>query len=280
MNRILLTLTLILATTLSALATYTVHSFSGNVSVRHEGRIVNPEKGMKLASGDEFTIGQGAWVEIYNAATKEIYKSTGQGKFTVMNIMLGAKKKSKNTVGAVNDRWTLAKKSDKSTTRLYTEGLVKRSMTVYDPEAENMEVEPYQLALHIFNAFTNPSESGKHSFPTEVTSTRLDGNGLNFSVSNKLSHPIYMNLVKINETSLGSIELSELGQPAGCYVLLPGQTISRGQLEGLLPGESHLLILTYCRFDIDNLIDETNKLFLTPPTEEPDASLPVFSGRL
>ena len=280
MNRILLTLTLILTTVLSALSTYTVHSFSGNVTVRHDGHVVSPEKGMKLASGDEFNIGSGAWVEIYNAATKEIYKSTGQGKFTVMNIMLGAKKKSRNTVGAVNDRWSLAKKSDKGSTRLYTEGLVKRSMTVFDPEAENMEVEPYQLALHIFNTFTNPTENGKRSFPTEVTSTRLDGNGLNFSVTNQLAHPIYMNLVKINETALESIELSELGQPMGCYVLLPGQTISRGQLEGLKPGESHLLILTYCRFDIDNLIDETNKLLMTPPTDEPEASLPVFTGRL
>lgn len=276
---LLITLTL-LAGWLQMSANYTLNSFSGNVTVRQNGRTGDAQKGMTLTSADEITIAKGGTVEIYNASTKELFTSSTPGTNTVMGIMLDSRKKASNTVGSMNERWTVGKNKSEGNTRLYTEGLVKRTMTVYDPEARNFEVDPHQLAIHVYSALTSDRQPGKRIFPTEVASSRLEDNGLGFSVTNTLKHPIYMNLIKINETAPDAVELSELGQPMWCYVILPGQTISRSQLEGLDKANSHLLIMTYCRFDIDNLIEQTNEFLKSPPTESSDSTLPVFIGRL
>lgn len=281
MNRLLLLFISIFISALPALANYTLYSYSGKISIRQCGKDVTPQKGMKVGAADEITIGPGASVEIYNAATKEIFKSTEEGKISVMSIMLAARKQSSNTLDAINERWTMRKNgSSSNNNRLYTEGLVKRSMNVYDPAAENKEVDPHQLALHICSNMREPGKFDSVKFPAEVTSRHLEGDGLNFNVFNSLAFPIYMNVIKFQETSLGSIELSELGQPMSSYVILPGQSITREQMHGLNSSDSHILILTYCRFDIDNLIEETNKLLQEAPTQDPDAELPVYTGRL
>lgn len=280
MNRFILIFVSLIISWLSVSANYTLYSFSGNISIQHGGKEVVPEKGMKVNAADEIVIGPGASVEIYNAMTKEIFKSVGEGKTSVMRIMLDARKQSNNSISAINDRWTLSKNSTPGNNRLYTEGLVKRSMHVYDPAAENKEVDPYQLALHIYNAISNPVKLTSGNYPTEVSSKHLEDRGLNFNVANSLAFPIYMNVIKIQETSLGSVELSELGQPMSSYVILPGQSIAREQLHGLNNADIHILILTFCRFDIDKLIEETNKLIQNPYFGNPDSELPVYIGRL
>lgn len=280
MNRVLLLLLTLMISAMSALANYTLYSFSGNVTIRQGGKNVVPEKGMKMGAADEITIGPGASVEIYNATTKEIFKSIGEGKTSAMRIMLDARKQAGNSFGAINDRWTMSKGGTSNNNRLYTEGLVKRSMNIYDPAAENKEVDPHQLALHIYNIISDPSRLDSIEYPTEVVSKHLENNGLKFRVANSLAFPVYMNVVKFQETAGGGIELSELGQPISSYVILPGQSITRDQLQGLNGNESHLLILTFCRFDIDSLIEETNKLLQNQPSETPDAELPVYLKRL
>lgn len=275
----LICISLIIAT-MSAVANYTLYSFSGNITLTKGGRSITPEKGMKVGAADEIVIGPGATVEIYNSATKEIFRSVSEGKTSVMGIMLDARKQSGNSMDAINERWTMSKSDTAGNNRLYTEGLVKRSMHVYDPAAENREVDPHQLALHICSTMRDPGRFDAVVFPTEVSSEHYEGGGLNFSVANSLAFPIYMNVIKIQETSLNSVELSELGQPMSCYVILPGQSISREQLHGLDSSDSHILILTYCRFDIDRLIEEANSLLQTPADQLPDADLPLYLRRL
>lgn len=280
MNRILLVLFSLLFAFFTASANYTLYSFSGNISLRQGGSEITPVKGMKVGAADEITIGPGGSVEIYNAATKEIFRSVGEGKTSVMGIMLDARKQSGNSMGAINDRWTMSKNGGSGNNRLYTEGMVKRSFNVYDPAAENKEIDSHQLALHLYNAIKTSSGKDLTKSPTEITSDRPALDGLNFSVSNTLTHPVYLNVIKIDETSLGSVELSELGQPMSSYVILPGQTISRGQVHGLRNTDSHFIILTYCRFDIDNLIEDINSLLKNASSGQADAELPVFIGRL
>ena len=77
MNRIIVLLIALSLTAISALANYTLYSFSGNITIRQAGKNVTPEKGMKVGAADEIVIGPGATVEIFNATTKEIVKSTG-----------------------------------------------------------------------------------------------------------------------------------------------------------------------------------------------------------
>ena len=235
---------------------------------------------MKVNASDQIDIPQGAKVEIYNSATKEIFSSSGAGKNSVMGIMLDARKQASKTAGAINDRMRFSAGGGNPDTRLYTEGLVKRSMQVYDPGAESLVVEPRALALHIANALLAPQTLESSAIPTPVAHSHLDGGGMQFRVENVLGFPVYLNVVKIRETSLGSVEISELGQPMGSYVVLPGQAIAREHFGGLDPAESHILVITHCRFDIDELIEHINTILSENDNEQPDSNLPVYLRRL
>ena len=279
MKRLILIIAII-STALTMQANYTLYSFTGNITVTQGGKQVTPEKGMKVNASDQIDIAPGAKVEIYNAATKEIFTSSKSGKNSVMGIMLDARKQASKTAGAINDRMRFSAGGGNPDTRLYTEGLVKRSMQVYDPGAESLVVEPRALALHIANALRSPQSLDGSAIPIPVTHSHTEGSGMKFRVENSLGFPIYLNIVKIRETSLGSVEISELGQPMGCYVVLPGQAIAREHFAGLDPAESHILIMTHCRFDIDELIEQINKIITENDSEQPDANLPVYLRRL
>ena len=279
MKRLLLFIAIISAT-VTLHANYTLYSFTGNITITQAGKQVTPEKGMKVNASDQIDIPQGAKVEIYNSATKEIFSSSVAGKNSVMGIMLDARKQASKTAGAINDRMRFSAGGGNPDTRLYTEGLVKRSMQVYDPGAESLVVEPRALALHIANALLAPQTLESSAIPTPVAHCHLDGGGMQFRVENVLGFPVYLNVVKIRETSLGSVEISELGQPMGSYVVLPGQAIAREHFAGLDPAESHILVITHCRFDIDELIEHINTIFSENDNEQPDSNLPVYLRRL
>ena len=281
MKRILSYILALLAISLPLQAKYVLYSFSGGITVKQANRDVKPEKGMELNASDEITIPKGAKVEIYNTVTKEIFTSINSGMKSVMGIMLDARKQAEKTAGAINDRMRFsANGNQNNSSRLYTEGLVKRSMQVYDPEAQNLIVAPEVLALHVLSALKTASQDGAVDFPTALTHNRIGDSGLEFKIENSLSFPIYVNLIKINETQLGSIEISELGQPMGCYVLLPGQTLARQHFAGLPSTDSHYLVMTHCRFDIDELIARVNSLLSEANDQTPDAQLPVYITRL
>lgn len=282
MKRIIAYLMILLAAVMPTEAKYTLYSFSGDITVKQSNRDVKPERGMELNATDEINIPKGAQVEIYNTVTKEIFTSVTNGLTSVMGIMLDARKQSQKTAGAINDRMRFSALGNQNkSTRLYTEGLVKRSMQVYDPEAENLIVAPDELALHILKAVKSSNDTlATTEFPTDFSHTHIGDTGLEFNIENSLPFPIYINLIKLSEISLDRFEISELGQPMGCYVLLPGQTIARKHLTGLLPTDSHYLILTYCRFDIDELISSLNELLTAEPQREPDTQLPVYISRL
>lgn len=280
MKRLILLLAILVAA-VSLRANYTIYSFSGKVTVTQAGKQTAAEKGMKVNASDQIEIGQGAKVEIYNAATKEIFTSSTAGRNSVMGIMLDARKQASKTTGAINDRMRFSAAGGNPDTRLYTEGLVKRSMQTYDPGAESLVVEPRALALHIAGALRNPQTLDTNAeSPIPLTHNHKDGGGLRFRVENTRSFPIYINIIKVSETALGNIEISELGQPMGSYVVLPGQAISREHFAGLDMAESHILVLTNCRFDIDELIEQVNMIFADNVTDSPDANLPVFLRRL
>lgn len=279
MKRLLLIIAIISAA-LTMQANYTLYSFSGNITVLQGGKQINPQKGMKVNASDQIEIAPGAKVEIYNAATKEIFSSSKSGKNSVMGIMLDARRQASKTAGAINDRMRFSAAGGNPDTRLYTEGLVKRSMQVYDPGAESLVVEPRALALHIANALRTPQSLDGSAIPVPITHSHTDGGGIQFRVENSLGFPVYLNVLKIRETALGSVEISELGQPMGCYVVLPGQSIAREHFVDLNPAESHILIMTHCRFDIDELIEQINKIFAENDCEQPDPNLPVYLRRL
>ena len=175
MKRIIAYLLIFLAAVMTSEAKYTLYSFSGDIIIKQSNRDVKPERGMELNATDEINIPQGAQVEIYNTVTKEIFTSVSHGLTSVMGIMLDARKQSQQTAGAINDRMRFsALGSDSKSSRLYTEGLVKRSMQVYDPEAENLIVAPDELALHILKALRTSSDTlAVNEFPTDFIHTHI-----------------------------------------------------------------------------------------------------------
>ena len=280
MKHILTFILVLLAASLPMQAKYELYKFQGNITVKKANQDVTPEKGMELNASDQIYIPQGGMVEIYNTVTKEIFSSVDEGQKSVMGIMLDARKQSEKTTSAINDRMRFAASGNQGGARLYTEGLVKRSMQVYDPEAQNLIVEPEVLALHILKSVKAATSGAAGEFPTALTHERLGDSGLEFKIENSMSFPIYLNVIKVNETQLGSIEISELGQPMGCYVLLPGQSLSRQHFAGLSPTDSHYLVMTHCRFDIDELISHVNALLSANSDKAADAELPVHISRL
>lgn len=281
MKKLILFLILTLLAPMSVSAKYLLYGYTGDVLLKQADGNVKPEKGMELNASDEIIIPSGAQVEIYNTATKEIFTSVNSGLKSVIGIMLDARRQSEKTTSAINDRMRFSAgggQNDKS--RLYTEGLVKRSMQVYDPEAENLTIKPETLALHVLNKIRKTGSGDPIALPTSLTYSRMGESGLEFKLENTLSFPIYVNIVKINETSLDSVEISELGQPMGCYVVLPGQSLGRQHFDGLSSADSHLFILTYCRFDIDELISTVNSMLPGEVEGDADNQLPVYITRL
>ena len=53
----------------------------------------------------------------------------------------------------------------------------------------------------------------------------------------------------------GEIDVSELGQPVGSYVILPGQTLARTQEKAPDSSQKHILIATHYYFSIDDLVE-------------------------
>ena len=94
-------------------------------------------------------------------------------------------------------------------------------------------------------------------------------------VENTLDFPVYFNVLKVNGQT-GGIEISELGQPSGNYVLRQNQSLSREQFSGLDRNCSQFLIMTHCFFDIDELVENIEKLMSSGTNPVPDADLPVY----
>lgn len=281
MYRIIIVLIMGILVGLPASAKYLLYGFEGDVLLKQASGNVRPDKNMELNASDEIIIPEGAKVEIYNTATKEIFTSVSHGVKSVIGIMLDARRQSEKTTSAINDRMRFSAGDGQNVkSRLYTEGLVKRSMQVYDPEADNLTIRPETLALHVLKNIHNEDPGNAIVFSASLTYGRLGESGLEFKIENTLSFPIYVNIVKINETKPDSVEISELGQPMGCYVVLPGQSLARQHFDGLSTTDSHLLILTYCRFDIDELISTVNTMLPTETETEADNQLPVFITRL
>ncbi len=142
MKHILTFILVLLAATMPTYAKYELYKFEGNITVKQANQEVTPAKGMELNASDQIYIPQDGMVQIYNTVTKEVFTSVSEGQKSVMGIMLDARKQSDNTTSAINDRTRFAANGKQGGARLYTEGLVKRSMQVYEPKAQNLIVEP------------------------------------------------------------------------------------------------------------------------------------------
>lgn len=251
---LLITLSMILSM-LPAMAKYTIHSTKGDVKVERAGKLIPVTKGMEVSATDNIHIATGAKVEILNSVNSKIFTSTRSGEFNVTRIMIDAQIKAKDhgaNVGG-NLQMTRFGKQKDSNPMWVQKGKVTRTMEKYDPTAEKTQTDPGHLARWILATMATPGNTTRN-FPVKVSHHASSDSSLNFTLENTLDFPVYFNILKTTGDSIPTIDISELGQPMGSYVVLPGQSISREQFRGISPAEKHLLILTPYYFDIDELL--------------------------
>lgn len=237
----------------AAQAKYTIHSAKGDIRMERNGQVSMVVEGMEVNATDNIIIGQDAKVEILNSVNSKIFTSTRAGKFNVTRIIIDAQIKANDHAANVG--------SDLKMTRLgvskgknpmwVQKGKVTRTMEQYDPTAEKMEADP----THLGNWIAAAAKSGQSKpMPVSVTHSTSGESGLTFRLENTLDFPVYFNVIKIDGDSIATASISELGQPMGSYVVLPGQAISREQFAGLKSSNRHILVMTPYYFDIDQLI--------------------------
>lgn len=276
MKKIATLILLLMGVTLDVTAQYSLYDYFGDVTLQRGGKPVTIEKGMKLNATDQFNIGDNSGVEILNSMNSQIFRSTGKGNFTTTRIMIDAREQATDNRAAIHDKIRFGKSSTNGDDRVYVEkGMVRRSMETYDPEADNLQVDIKKLSASVYNALKDRDALEKGDFPVNLLHAPINDSGLKFMLENTLSFPVYFNVLRIVPEEK-KVEISELGQPTGNYVVLTDQSIVRSQTKGLKTGGKHILIMTHCYFDIDELIDNVESLMREDAIVSSDNHLPVY----
>ena len=271
----LLSVLLMILSSVAASAHYTVHNVVGNVTVESGGKSSALTKGMTLKPTDQIVIPSGGKVEILNTVDKRIYSSIKTGKTSVRRLLIDARGVASDNSANVASRMQLGRKEPKGDQKVYVEkGMVRRSLAVYDPEGDGMELDAATLGACLAGLIKEGKLVSADESPVTLTSERLRDGGLGFKVENTLSFPVYFNIIRLKGD--GVLEISPLGQPAGSYVLLPRQTMSREHFPAIRQEEKHLIIMANCQYDIDRVIEEAQKALQNGTASDRAGDLPVF----
>lgn len=283
MLKYLLSLLFIISNVLYLSAHYSIHSSTQGVIVESNGKTEPASKGKELKANDYIIVPDGGEVEIYNDLDKNIYKSLNSGKISVTRLMIEAKKTASDNSKNVASRLRLKKNSSSEIEgeKIYVEkGMVRRSLAVFDPEAENLQVDSKSLGRMIARYLSKKDSTGYRDVAVDVSKGAVDSTGVYFRIVNTLDFPVYFNVLKFDDTPENGnrkVEISKLGQPDGSYVLLPGQAITRESFTSIPADESHLLVVTHFRYDLDEVVDETgNALSGNMTNMEEQPSFPLF----
>ncbi len=263
---------------------YTVHEVSGPVKIASGGKTQAAEKGMAVKGSDNVIVADGGEIQILHKPMHKIYVWNTPGTISVSSLMINAKDLAADNSGAFNKFTTFSKRDKSEGQTVYsTVGRTTRSMAKFDPDARGMQVDAETLA-----ALVSPRllAGGFAEGECPVSFTRsMDGRlgGATFTMANTLGYPIYFNILKINTSGAAPrVEISELGQPTGNYVVRPGQTLMRGQQSGLAAGDRHVVVMTQCFFDIDKLLEAIDARLAGSMREPGEGAeqIPVFVGSL
>ncbi len=274
-------LLLYLSIFVTATANYTVSGVSGDVKLKHLGKFIDIKKDMEIGVADIFIIGEGGEIEIFDSRDSRLYKVDNPGEYSVTGIMLAANKQAKSNGSAIHGKLRLSKGNTSESTVYIEKGKVTRALSVYDPSGDNIQVDPAMIGSIIGNALResrnqNSDSSAVTSFPLPLTHAKAGNDGLRFELENNLTFPVYFNVVKLNAQFPDSVEISQLGQPVGCYVVLPNQSLMREQSSDLPESERHIIVMTHYYFDIDKVIEaicnsikEEDNAVINPDVEYP-----------
>lgn len=262
-RRILLLFTMCHLIQLVAAQNYTIYSFTKGVKVESAKKTTEVSKGMTVKPNDILIIPQGGTVSIHDKTSGDIYTSVSTGRLSVTKIKIDARRQSSSKIGTimsgVNARFSGNGNSGNG--RVYVEkGKVNRSLSLFDPEGDDVEMDPSLLAKSIAYHIANKKSD---EFPVEISFGDGESNGLFFRIENTLDYPVYFNVLQTKGSANQEIEISPLGQPNGSYVLLPHQALQREHLVALPEESSQLIVLAPCQYDLDKVIDEVNNFLIT-----------------
>ncbi len=263
---------------------YTIHEVSGPVKIVVNGQMTDAKKGTSVRGIDKVVIADGGEIQIANKSIHKIYVWNTPGTITVSSLTINAKALAADNSSAFNKFTTFSKRDKAEGQAVYsTVGRTTRSMAKFDPDARNMQVDAATLAA-IVTPKLQQEPFADADCPVSFThSVEPRLGGASFAMANTLSYPVYFNVLKVNNNGpVPKVEISELGQPTGNYVVRPGQTLMRGQQSGLVEGERHVVVMTQCFFDIDKLLEAIDSRLSGNQAEPAQGAdeLPVFVGTL
>lgn len=260
-------------------AQYSISSFSGKVEVKHAGRMAAATVGMKLGAADLIYIGDGSKVQILDNRDSKLYERDIPGEIGLTSLIFEAKKSARDNASAVHRKVSLGKPVSEEEGKMYVEkGKITLALEEYDPAGENFMIDAKVMARYIMSAL----KSGclDKEFPTTLQHECVAGN-LMFGIDNNETEPLYINVIKVGIPDGSKLRISELGQPVGCYVLLPGQSLQRGQHSGISDKDIHLLVATHYYFSIDELISELQNVMASDnAVQDAMLNLPIYVRKL
>lgn len=279
MKKILLMLTLLIGLTLQA-QTYSIYSHTKGVKVESGGKSVDATDGMPLKPNDMLVIPANGSVSVHDKNSGDIFTSVSTGKISVTKLKIEASRKAaskgESMLSGMKSRFGDGGAVGGS--RVYKErGMVNRSLTAYDPEGDGIEMAPGILAAYIAGKVLNRKYDG---VPLDLAYGEKGDGGLFFNLHNTLDYPVYFNVLKIAAGEGNEVEISPLGQPNGTYVVLPRQAIRREHFDTLPVGETHVVVVTPCQFDLDAVIEQVNTLVRNPEAIEPAEEAAVCVVRI
>lgn len=237
---------------------YSIHSATTGVSVTSGGKTVLATKGMQLKPTDNINIPNGGSAEILNSLDKRIYKSVRPGTLSVTKLMIEARQSAADKLASVSSKLNMPKGEGGKGKKVYVEkGMVNRSLAVFDPEGENLELDFNSLADYISSRLLALKND---TIPSGLILNYKNKEGESeesFALDNRLGYPVYFNLLEYDPAK--GIEISRLGNPSGAYVVPDCQSISRSRLEKPAPANKTFVIVTPCQFDIDKVIEKVNQ---------------------
>lgn len=275
MYRFFIALLIALTFSVASAQSYTIRSVSGHVIIDTAGKHKTAAAGSRLRNTDCLIIPANGFVEIHNPLDNKIYKSVSTGYLAVGTVMAEAQKAATDNGGNIGARFNFGKSSGSEPQKLYAQkGLVTRALSVFDPESAGSLMDNDILSEYVVASIRNKSDDS--DLPIEFSHESLNNGGLRFSVFNNMDVPVYFNVIRISGSDTPQVEISQLGQPEGTYVLLPNQSLQREHRNALSPTDHHLLVLTPLLFDINSLLNAVAAKLSQNQNLKENQDIPIF----
>lgn len=262
-SRALCLLLFVLAVSPSVYAHFKVFSVKGEVLVKQSGKTEKAVEGADISPAAIIIIPDGGSVEILDTRDSKTYKSTTPGQHSPSNIIFEARKQSVGTVSAVNRNLKIGRSgssTDRDKVVYLAKGKVTRTLENYDPASDTLQIDNEMLGRFVARQLSRPESVNRQQFPVAIDSKQTPEGALQLSVRNTLAFPVYFNVLKIDSSDPSApVRLSEIGQPVGCYVLLPNQVTTRIQLADIDPDSRHFVVMAHYYFEVDRMLDAVNE---------------------